>query len=345
MRRLRTRRSMAIAVLLVVIVNAVSASSAHAHVKWFCAFDIAGQPRGLERVLCLNFEGLVVVSLLALIIGSLVETTRLGNLMLRVMDRATHSLHDNTELLFRAGCGFFFVAIWAIGGVLLTPELNTDSVAVAALQLAIGAGMVSRRSMPLSALGIAILYAIAVRQYGFFHLADYPVFLGVAAYLALMGLQRDLLGARPIDVVRWTASITLMWASIEKWAYPEWSFSLLIEHPDILRGYDPEFFMRASGAVEFALAFALMWTPLVRRIAATILVVIFISAVFEFGKIDLIGHTLIVVVLLAIVADRGGTAGVWRNAWLVPIAYSSALSGFLAVYYVGHAMSFDMPIA
>ena len=131
-------------------------------------------------------------------------------------------------MLFRAGCGFFFVAIWAIGGILLTPELKTSSTVVAAIQLGIAAGMLSRRTMPLSALGIAAIFAIAVWQYGVFHLADYPVFLGVAAYLALTGLQRDFFGVRAIDVVRWTAGVTLMWASIEKWAYPEWSFPLLI---------------------------------------------------------------------------------------------------------------------
>ncbi len=68
-------------------------------------------------------------------------------------------------------------------------------------------------------------------------------------------------------------------------------------------GYDPEFFMRAAGVIEFTLAFALIWTPLVRRVAATLLAAMFVSAVFQFGKIDAIGHSLIIVVLLAIVAD------------------------------------------
>jgi len=35
------------------------ATEASAHVKWFCAFNVAGQPRGLENVLCADFEGLV----------------------------------------------------------------------------------------------------------------------------------------------------------------------------------------------------------------------------------------------------------------------------------------------
>ena len=125
---------------------------------------------------------------------------------------------------------------------------------------------------------------------------DYPIFLGVAAYLALTGLRRDLFGLRPLDVARWAAAITLMWASIEKWAYPEWSFPLFVVHPALTMGYGDEFFMRAAGVIEFTLSFALLWTPLVRRAAGIVLAAMFVSAVFEFGKLDAIGHEPIIAV-------------------------------------------------
>ena len=264
--RLPRRLPVAAAIPVAFMVNALIAGTAAAHVKWFCAYNIAGQPRGLENVLCPDFEFLFGLSILALMCGCLCEGTIVGAFMMRAMDRATRFVRENTELIFRAGTGFFFIAIWAAGGILLTPELKTNSTLIAALQLGIAAGMLSRRTMPLSAVGIFILFAVGIWNYGIFHLADYPVFLGVALYLALMGLQRDFFGARPIDVVRWSAGITLMWASIEKWAYPEWSYPLLVEHPAMTLGFDPDFFMRAAGAIEFALAFALMWTPLVRRV-------------------------------------------------------------------------------
>ena len=98
--------------------------------------------------------------------------------------------------------------------------------------------------------------------------------------------------------------------------------------------------MRAAGAVEFALAFALMWTPLVRRVAAIFLIVPFISAVFDFGKLDLIGHTLIVVVLVGIVADSGRETALTRRPWLMPLAYAGALSLFLTTYYIAHTILF-----
>jgi hypothetical protein len=340
MKRLLSFLPHAATVPLALMVNVALAGSASAHVKWFCVYNVAGQPLGLENVLCPDFELLAGISVLLLMSGCLAEGTYVGEAMLRSIDRATHYLRDNTELMFRAACGFFFVAIWAVGGILLTPELKTDSKIVGAIQLGIAAGMLSRRTMPLSAVGIAALFAIAIWQYGIFHLADYPVFLGVAGYLALVGFQRNFFGARPIDVVRWTAGVTLMWASVEKWAYPEWSYPLLTNHPAMTLGLDPVFFMRAAGAVEFALAFALMWTPLVRRLGAIILAGMFISAVFEFGKIDLIGHTLIVAALIAIIADNGGEKSLVRYPWLAPVGYASALGLFLALYYVGHAVIF-----
>jgi hypothetical protein len=338
------RLPFAAAIPLGLLINVTLSASASAHVKWFCAYNVAGQPDGLENVLCPDFEFLTGLSVLALMTGSVLEGTPVGLAMLRALDRVTRIARDNLETIMRAACGFFFIAIWGAGGILLTPELKSDSTVIAAVQLGIAAGMLSRRTMPLSALGICILYAVAISQYGIFHLADYPVFLGVAAYLALTGSQADLFGVRPIDVLRWAAGITLMWASIEKWAYPEWSYPLFIEHPGMSLGFTPEFYMRAAGAVEFALAFSLIWTPLVRRVGAVILAAMFVSAVFEFGKIDLIGHTLIVVALLGIIADDGGKTARLRDSWLLPVGYVASLAAFLAAYYVGHEALFGTAI-
>jgi hypothetical protein len=338
------RLPLATSILLWLLLDIAFARSASAHVKWFCAYDVAERPEGLEKVLCPSFGYLIGLSALALFAGALFEATPVGPFMLRAFDWVTSFARNHIETIFRASVAFFFIAIWGFGGILLTPELKTNSNLIGAIQLGIAAGMLSRVTMPLSAAGIFALYAVAIRNYGIFHLADYPVFLGIALYLALTGLQRNLFGWRPIDVLRWAAGITLMWASIEKWAYPEWSYPLLAVHPEMTFGYTPEFYMRAAGVVEFALAFALLWTPLVRRVAAAMLIELFVSAVFEFGKVDLIGHTLIVVALLGILADDGGTPVRPQRAWLLPVSYASALIAFLALYYVGHAELFGTSI-
>ena len=329
---------------IIFVASAMFVRPASAHVKWFCTFDVAGQPRGLENVLCTDFELLSGLALAVLFAGMTLERTKLGTALVQALDEVTGRLQANTELLIRAVCGFFFVALWTMGGILLTPELKTTSAIVPWIQLAIAAGLLSRRTLPLSALGIVGLYALAVSQYGVFHLMDYPIFLGVAAYLGLTGVQRTLFGVRPLDIVRWAASVTLMWASIEKWAYPQWTSPLILINPEMTLGYSDEFFMRAAGVVEFALAFALMCTPLVRRFAAVILAALFLSAIAGFGKIDAIGHSAIIAVMLAVAADNAGAEARRWQPILASVGFGLAVAGFLAVYYVAHAALFGTTI-
>ncbi len=324
---------------------ALFATEASAHVKWFCAFDVAGQPRGLEQVLCADFEWLVGLSVLCLMLGCLAEGTPLGTALLNALDRVTSRVRADTELLVRATLGFFFVSLWSMGGIILTPELKTDVAWISWFQLGLAMLLVWRRTTPLVGFGIVFLFAYATAQYGTFHLADYPVFLGVAAYLILTGLGATPFGLRPIDVVRWAAAITLMWASVEKWAYPDWTAPLLAAKPEMTMGASPELFMKAAGVIEFTLAFALVWTPLVRRMSAIILAGIFVSAVFEFGKVDAIGHSGIIAVLVAIAADDARTLATRRHVVLAPAYYGAALAGFLALYYVGHALLFGGPVS
>jgi hypothetical protein len=317
---------------------------AHAHVKWFCAYNVAGQPRGLENVLCFDLEWLVGVSILWLLAGALFERTLAGHVLIRSLDRVTAKIEENTDNILRATLAFFFISIWAIGGIILTPELKSSAPIIGIVQLIIVASLLSRATLPLAGLGIIFLFTFAAAQYGVFHLADYPIFLGVAVYLILVGLGRDFFGARPLDMLRWAAGITLMWASIEKWAYPEWSFPLLTTHPSLTLGFDAELFMRAAGAIEFALAFALIWTPLLARVGAIILAAMFVSAVFEFGKIDMIGHSGIIAVLIVIAADSKKRKAMSLKPLMVPFGYGTAFAATLLVYYVAHSLLYGSTI-
>ncbi len=322
--------------LIVPITFTVSPGAAQAHVKWFCAFDVAGSPAGMLTLLCQDFEQLVALSIGLLVLGGLVETLPLGQAILRALDRTTSLLRPHAALLVRLVAGGFFVSLWATQNVLLTPELKTELSFVPWLQLAIAAAMLSRRTLPLAGLGIFALFCLAVGQYGVFHLMDYPVFIGLAIYLACIGLERSPFGWRPLDILRWSAAITLMWASVEKWAYPQWTFPIFVEHPALSLGMDVAYYMQAAGAVEFTLAFALLGTPLVRRSSAIILAAMFIGAIGEFGMIDAIGHSCIIVVLLVVLADDARVQVRRRAVFVTPLSYSATLAAFLLAYYGLH---------
>lgn len=337
---------------------------ASAHIKWFCAFNVAGQPRGLENVLCPDFEVLTLTAISMLLGGYIIEVSIIGKALLAALNRVTSGLRDNAEVLMRAACGFFLVALWTKGGIILTPELTTTSTLIPWLQLGMAACLIWRRTLPIAGVGIIALFAFALYNYGIFHLMDYPIFLGIGVYLVLVGLQRDLAGLRPLDILRWSTAVTLMWASIEKWAYPQWTFPLLLAQPQMTLGYTPEFFMRAAGMVEFTLSFALLLTPLCRRTAAIILTTMFVSAVWGFGKVDAIGHAPIVAVMLAVIGDDFVPVRFTRfrlgikealarfdfrlSPWdlvLLPAGYCSALAAFLALYYLLHTVLYGTKIA
>jgi hypothetical protein len=321
----------------------LSPKSAHAHVKWFAPYDITRAPDGLSGVLNPTFIELLVLTLVVLWSLCSLERTVIGARLLESVDEVFILLRDKIDTLIRAGTGAFFISIWAHGGIILTPELTTTSAVTEWLQFAIAAGLVFRITMPLSALGMVALFAQGVWAYGLFHMMDYPIFLGAAVYIAMSGLGRtSLLGVRALDIVRIGAAVTLLWASVEKWAYPEWSYPVLYAHQRLTLGLDPRFYMIAAGMVEFGLAFALLWTPLVRRMAAVVLLSMFVSAIFEFGKIDAIGHMVIVVILLAIAADEGAARK--RSPVLAPLCLSAALAVTILLYYGGHALLFHTGI-
>src|SRR5262245_56258083 len=86
------------ALILAIVANLMFAAQASAHVKWFCAFDVAGQPRGLENVLCQDFELLVALALAVLLTGCVAEGFSVGDALMRALDRVTRVIRENTEL-------------------------------------------------------------------------------------------------------------------------------------------------------------------------------------------------------------------------------------------------------
>ncbi len=152
-------------------------TAASAHVKWFCAYDVAGQPRGLEQVLCPQFEWLTAIALVCLTLVTLVERTDVGHYSTVGLNWLTAWTRTESEHLVRAVGGGFFVALWTMGGVILTPELKTGEAWISWFQLGLAACFLWRRTLPLAGCGIVVLFGLGVRDYGVFHLADYPVFL------------------------------------------------------------------------------------------------------------------------------------------------------------------------
>jgi len=331
---------------------------ADAHVKWFVQFDLLCPPREPFSVMMSRyFLGFAAVVLPLMFAVAYVDQRTTGHgLLARVglkrialgLEPAFAFVARHAPAIIRYAAALFFFILFVTGSFILTPELKTQTEWVRWLQLAVALLLLTQRSAWLGALGVAVLYGKAVADYGLFHMLDYPIFPGVAIYILMWSLWDKRTDVLADAVLRGFTSITLLWAGIEKFAYPEWSFPLLAEKPALTFGFNPEFYMVAAGFVEFCAAYLLISGRLASRAAAFVLLLLFVSAIVPFGAIDALGHSVIIVVLVVLSAGSNNPAAPhleWRSpgdtAFAHTCVFLAVLILLIGAYYGGHFLSFN----
>jgi hypothetical protein len=324
------------------IAAATLALPAHAHVKWFAPYIVEAPPQKIGETLSDAWFWTGILLVLAFFLATRwIEKTSVGQAILGGMDKVSDPLWQRLDDFMRFVIAAFFVAIFAVGGVYLTPDLKTPNEWVSWMQLLIAALVFSRRTRPLAAAGIVLLWLLALTEYQFFHLLDYLALgLAVAAYLVLESSSRPEWRKYRFEVLRWGVAIALMWSSLEKFAYPEWFYPLVEEKPFLTFGMPRDVFIPMAGVAEFTMGFGLLWTALVRRLSAITLFVIFNAAVYPFGRMDLVGHALIMAVIVAIAADPTPQVRfrIRRPLWTIPASLVAVMLLFAGSYWGLHGI-------
>ena len=317
-----------------------------AHVKWFCSTaDPSLPPLALHAVITPLFGACLLAFALFLSAGTM--TDHWLSQRWPALAKTIPATRPFEEKLMRVAVGAFFLCLWDKGavvpwsqsdGAILTPELVSGAPWINTVQFAIAAALLWRRTCPLAAVGIVIVYAAGVADYGLFHLTDYLFFLGIAGYLALTGPRFPSLERWRVPLLCASLSASLMWTAIEKFLYPQWTVSVLIVHPNITAGLAPQVVTVIAGFVEFTLAFFISAGRGLLRVGAIILLSIFAVAVPEFGHLDAVGHFTIIAIL-GIVGLHGVSALQER---LRPAHSNSALldAGTTVAIYLGLLTSF-----
>ena len=327
---------------LMLVVAAGAATPASAHVKWFAPYIVGAPPAPVGQTLRDGWFWLAIGLVVAFFTGARwIELGSYGEVVLDGLDRITQPMWGRLDDYVRAIVAAFFVAIFSVGGIYLTPDLKTPAEWVSWMQLVIAALIFWRATMPLAGAGIVALWLLALRDYDLFHLFDYLALgLGIAAYLWLAAMPRERWRVHRFEALRWGLAFALMWSSLEKFAYPSWFYPLVVEKPFLTFGLPRDAFIPMAGVAEFTLGFGLLWTPLIRRLSAAALFVIFTSAVWPFGRIEIIGHGLIMAILIAVAADHSRLSHALANFKLplrnIPVGLAAALVGFVTSYWGLH---------
>jgi hypothetical protein len=320
----------------------------HAHIKWFCAYDTTVPPLPIRDVITPTFIAVATLFCTLMFVAYVVDRSVNATNWARRLDDTIFRSEPYAGVIMRAAVGILFVVLWESGGIILTPELKTSNLLVPWVQLAIAGSMLFRPLLKFGAAGIMGLYIYGVVAYGAFHMMDYPIFPGIAVFLALTGVTNPFLRALRLPVLYTGVAVTMMWGAIEKFGYPYWTYPLLATHEGMTLGFSKEQFMCIAGFVEFSLAFFMVTGTTLLRFACAALLLMMLAAVPEFGKIDAVGHLLIVAGLVAMILAGQRTIqvpmsvagpGIVGQAGTLTLGYSATIMVFMALYYSSQALA------
>ena len=300
----------------------LAAETAEAHVKWFVDFDVAEQPMPIGEVIDKTFVYMFIVSVIACYLFFLADRYIYEEGYLADFDKKLKLFDGLANAIMRAASGIFFLSLflwWALGygeSFYITPELKTTAAFVPWVHLIIALCVVSRYTTPITGIGIFFLWITAAFQFGLYHLLDYMIFLGIAYFLTVSFSKTKGWLKSGFVVLFACTGLTLIWASVEKFAYADWTNPVFEKSPHMLMGMSAATFMKLSGFMEFFITFALLGAAsVVGRLVSLGFMSIFVLAVFEFGMVDAIGHLMIVAILFVLIV-RGPTDA--RNMLVLP---------------------------
>jgi hypothetical protein len=332
------------------------AVTVQAHVKWFFPYDVNKPPLPIGEVLDGSFVNLFLASVAGIYLFFLVDRYAYKQGFFAELDQRLKHFDTFAIVVMRVSAGLFFATLflwWALGlgqSFYLTPELTTSAAWVPWLQLVMGLCVISARTTPIAGLGILVLWLGALSSYGIFHMLDYPIFLGIGYYLGTSRAKSHGWLKSGLVVMFATTGLTLLWAAVEKFAYPSWTIAVLAEKPGMLMGLTPQMFMKVSGMVEMSMIFILLGAAsVVGRLVALGLMSVFVLAVFEFGFVDAVGHLMIVAILWVLIV-RGPTdaremlvlrgKSVFTEAYFMTGLYFLAVGMIFILYYGIHFLAY-----
>lgn len=284
-----------------------------AHIKWFASFDVHTAPRQIGEVVNGTFLKFFIASVVVVVAFFLVDRTIYRRGVLTALDARLKRLDEFSILILRLSVAVFLLSVWAWHQAFqtafyVTPELKTTAWWVPWFQLGLAACALFRRTLPAVGIGLLLLFGVAVGTYGVFHLLDYMIFLGLGYFFAVANIKRGKWRQSGFIVLYAATGITLLWAAMEKFAYPQWTYPVLQMHPDMLLGMNPATYMILAGFMEFGVAFVLLGAAsIIGRLVALGLQLIFMLAIFKFGLLDAVGHLMIIAILFVLFV-RGPTS-------------------------------------
>lgn len=281
----------------------LGSETAVAHVKWFSDFSFSDRPRTFSEVISPLFVGLTILS--AVVIGGLVLVEqRLKEVSwYNRLNNWLESHRDQSMLVMRIGLGVTLLLSWQ-ADTMLSPDLPTGPV-IGWIQFFLALLLLFPATTPIAGLGVLGLYGVGIYEYGLFYMLDYLIFVGVGYYLIVIRFENPRISGTGIPALYASLGFSLAWLALEKIVYPQWSLYILEQNPQLALGFDFQFFIYGAAFVELALGYLLI-INLLQRPFSLVITLVFFTTTLIFGKVEVIGHTILHAALIVFVIEGPG---------------------------------------
>lgn len=303
--------------------------TSQAHVKWFAEFSFADRPSAWTELATPTFWVLLFLSAFAMAGAAWFEHRFGGAPWHAGVDRWLESKRPSSLTVMRVGVFAVMLLCWQADAVLV-PELEAPAAWVGWLLFVIALLTLFDRTVPLAGVGLIAVYGIGVQQFGWLHMLDYPLYAGAGLYLLTSAPELKSSRSAALPALYLTVGFSLCWVALEKLVYPEWALTILAERSELTLGLEPEFFLVGAAFVELVLGYVLI-IGMLSRPMALVITLVFFTTTLVFGKVEVIGHTLIHAALIVFLIEGPG------QGWRPPVRFHRTLPmrmAFAAVNFV-----------
>lgn len=300
-------------VLLFLLVMAALPTTAGAHVKWFSNFNFADVPQTIGEALTPTLIGLAVLSAVALAVLVPIDRFLHGQGWYRRVEDWFENRKQYSRLVMRIGLGASLLMAWQ-AQALLVPRLSYEMAWVGWFQFLLIFLLFFDKTVIFAGFGVLLLYVLGILQYGLFYMLDYVLFVGVAYYLIVGVFRNPTMRGTAIPALYFTTGFSLIWVGLEKIFYPQWGLYILQQNPQLALGFPIEFFLVAAAFVELVLGYLLI-IGLLERPLALVVTLVFFTTTTIFGRVEVIGHTIIHAALIVFLLEGPG------DIYKAPIAF------------------------
>lgn len=289
---------------------------AEAHVKWFTDGSYADRPLRLGEVMEGRFfYTLFTICLVTVVFGVWLDSKISNAHWYHKVDDYLDNRKSYATIVLRVATAMVLILSWQSNAMIVpTIPVPAKFEWIGWFQFVLAFCLLIPKLVPLGGLGIIVIWVVGNLTLHPFHMLDYLMFAGVGFYLTFATLKNGKFKETGLVVLYVTVGFSLCWVALEKFIYPNWSLFLIKEHPDLAMGLNFDFFLKSVGFVEFGLGFLLLICLLQRPLAIIITIVFFITS-SVFGKIEIIGHTMIHGALVVFLLEGPGKHYLRLRAW------------------------------